>query len=108
MTDSFDCYRLLDVKKVFSSKDRDAAHLALAWILAEGHPSEGSMPLAECREDHNEEEPYQVWSAPKRDPNWQDLRMKDPFPSPKVDITEELLDRLSEKLLERMAKAQTK
>lgn len=45
-------------KMIFSTKNRHEAHGRLEEVLAEGE-----HPRAECREDPNAEEPYQVWSA---------------------------------------------
>ncbi len=83
---------------LFASKDRDEAHVELVAVL-----KEGKHPLAECRELHNEDAPYQVWDGPARPPDWQDMRIQDPFPAAEPEITDDLLDRLAQKLLERMA-----
>lgn len=45
---------------LFSFSDRDAAHQKLEEVRT----SEGPTSLAECREDPNDNEPYQVWSGP--------------------------------------------
>jgi hypothetical protein len=47
---------------LYSFTSRDEAHRKLEEVRA----SEGSDSLAECREDPNEHEPYQVWSGPDR------------------------------------------
>ena len=47
-------------KLLYSFTSRDEAHRKLVRV------SEGSDSLAECREDPNEHEPYQVWSGPDR------------------------------------------
>lgn len=59
---------------VFSSADRDLSHQFLAAVLEQIEPPPelvaalaghiGVHPLAECREDPNITEPYQVWSGP--------------------------------------------
>jgi hypothetical protein len=46
--------------KIFETNDRTTAHRHLELVLAAGE-----FPLAECRENHNEESPYQVWSGPE-------------------------------------------
>lgn len=45
---------------LFSFRNRDEAHAKLEEVRA----SEGSDSRAECREDLNELEAYQVWSGP--------------------------------------------
>lgn len=49
--------------KLFSTVDRDESHRHLEEILATG-----LHPLAECRVDTQQPEPYEVWSGP-REPN---------------------------------------
>jgi hypothetical protein len=46
--------------KLFSSTDRDTAHRKLEEVLAAKE-----FPAAECREDHNVPDPYQVWDGPE-------------------------------------------
>jgi hypothetical protein len=45
-------------KMLFSFVKREDAHAKLAEVI-------GTHPLAECREDPNSEEPYQVWDWPE-------------------------------------------
>lgn len=74
-------------------KDRDESHLTLEKVLATGE-----YPQAECREDYNDPEPYQVWSAPiVREP-----APPSPPPPPTPDLSDEILDKLAEKLLAKM------
>jgi hypothetical protein len=59
---------------IFSSADRDLSHQFLAAVLEQIEPPPelvaalaghiGAHPRAECREDPNAAEPYQVWSGP--------------------------------------------
>lgn len=44
-------------KKLYSSNDRDLAHAKLEELIKQ-------HPHAECREDHNSEESFQVWDGP--------------------------------------------
>lgn len=44
-------------KKLYSSTDRDLSHTKLEELIKQ-------YPHAECREDHNSEEPFQVWDGP--------------------------------------------
>lgn len=72
--------------KLFESADRHRAHIALEYVRGERigkyivggvEPYPGIEDLAsnndqaECREDHNENFPFQVWDAP-REPNFRD------------------------------------
>jgi hypothetical protein len=45
---------------LFSTEDRAKAHAHAEAIRAD-------YPRAECREDPNEPQPYQVWSGPQKD-----------------------------------------
>jgi hypothetical protein len=90
--------------KLFETNDRTTAHRHLAEVLAAGE-----FPFAECREYHNEESPYQVWSdaEPGRKENKQPEEAAAPAqPAPAMKITfsdEELF-----KIGEGMAIAQAK
>lgn len=44
--------------RLFATTDRNASHAKLEEVLATGQ-----HPKAECREDSNSEEPYEVWDA---------------------------------------------
>ena len=59
---------------IFSTENRDLSHQFLAAVLEQIEPPPelvaalvghiGAHPRAECREDPNAAEPYQVWSGP--------------------------------------------
>lgn len=59
---------------IYATTHRDQAHQFLAAVLEQIEPPPeiaaalvdhiGAHPRAECREDPNAAEPYQVWSGP--------------------------------------------
>jgi hypothetical protein len=66
--------------RLFKTKDRDESHRKLEEVLAGG-----LHPLAECREDHSQEDPYEVWDGQRDVP-------ATPPPTPSSPATTLVLD----------------
>jgi len=81
-------------KAIFTSTEREKAHAELERVL-----KKGDHPRAECREYHNQPEPYQVWDEPEP---WVQTPPT-PKPAAEPDISDALLDKLAAKLLEKMS-----
>jgi hypothetical protein len=80
--------------KLHVFKIRDDAHRKLAEVLASGE-----HPRACCREDTNDQEPYQVWS------DGPEPHVLPPEPHKAAAITEdEMLDKLAIKILAHLDK----
>jgi hypothetical protein len=77
--------------KLFETNDRTTAHRHLAEVLAAGE-----FPRAECRENHNEESPYQVWSdAEVREPAPPSPPIPQLPPQFNVKFTDEELEKIA-------------
>lgn len=80
---------------IFKTADRAASHAMLDEVRAANPKSR-----AECREDHNSEEPYEVWDGPE---TWQQ-QPPTPAPPPGTPPIDQLAEEVAKKVLAALAK----
>jgi hypothetical protein len=90
----------LMAKRLFESGDRDAAHQHLEKILAGG-----KHPLAECREDPNEEKPYQVWDGADPRPESPPASSSPELASTTIVLDDDAIDQLADAVAARLGRA---
>lgn len=86
--------------KIFSSTSRDAAHKHLDGLYAKAKAA-GRPCEAECRENPESAEPYEVWDGPRA---WEQ-RPPEPAlaqPDAPIEVNDALAEAIAERLFKKM------